>query len=691
MKTNVKGHTARRQVHSFAELSDLLSAQSRLYTMKICRRASITEFLILIGCSVCLAAPPSAAAANTYYISSTSGNDNNDGQSPERPWKDLSKIFLKSTSKDPFQPGDSILLKRGDQWDGQVRLEAHGTTQGPITLGTYGQGPKPLLYGDNEQVRWELVAGHEGIYTTDMGEGRIVGSIFRDGKALTIIQLAGSLNRDEDLDVFFTRLRPGTLAGHFGSRFWIRMPDLKPPNETVRIFLLAGVVLVNSRYVQIENLDIQRFHTGINISNSQQVLVHHNDIQDVLGIGIYLQSADSYCRVESNTVFRSGNTALYVLKGSDNTFRDNWVSHVNTQILGMNVSGDGMGVGLQESQRSLVEYNYFAHSGGMDFYYEQDSTVRYNYLDRVRSAGAPHGANLGVYGNIYNLAGPEGKPGSTGVNAVATGPGTIEVFNNTIFNASGFFLMGSSKNGGKVVFFDNLAVSSVLGTAMTMFGANVASNHNCFSTPGQPVFRYDNMSFPSLKTYQAGSGMDRDSVFSGPPFVTSTPLTPLDFHPGAGWGCNAPALSIPLADPANGRTYDHDRIAPGDAVIGALRLDKTNQAAALTQSCKSHCFQRAFDVANGVYLVRLKFAPSVLSGQKREFIFVLNGKKVAAEFEAPEIIGSDDRLSQYFLVRPSGALITLEPTANNDISIVTEVDVMPFDTSHGDGLQVIPW
>ena len=48
---------------------------------------------------------------------------------------------------------------------------------------------------------------------------------------------------------------------------------------------------------------------------------------------------------------------------------------------------------------------------------------------------------------------PGGKTSVTGVNAVATGPGTIGIFNNTIFNASGFLLMGSSDKGGKIDIF----------------------------------------------------------------------------------------------------------------------------------------------------------------------------------------------------------------------------------------------
>src|SRR5580704_8322199 len=106
--------------------------------MNICHRLALTSFFVLIGSIAALSASV-PAAPRTYYISSTSGNDNNDGQSPEKAWKSLSKIVLKSTSKDQFQPGDSVLLKRGDQWEGQIRLEAHGTAQKPVTIGAYGQ------------------------------------------------------------------------------------------------------------------------------------------------------------------------------------------------------------------------------------------------------------------------------------------------------------------------------------------------------------------------------------------------------------------------------------------------------------------------------------------------------------------------------------------------------------------------
>ena len=113
--------------------------------------------LALLPLMVCRAgfAAPTPPATRTYYLSSTSGNDSNDGLSPEKAWQHLSKIYFKSFSKDTFQPGDSILLKRGDQWDGQIRVQGNGTAGKPITLGAYGEGPKPLIYGDNQGARRE--------------------------------------------------------------------------------------------------------------------------------------------------------------------------------------------------------------------------------------------------------------------------------------------------------------------------------------------------------------------------------------------------------------------------------------------------------------------------------------------------------------------------------------------------------
>ena len=557
-------------------------------------------------------------------------------------------------------------------------------------IGAYSQGQKPLLYGETERTLWEAMAGHEGLYTTELDQGSILGAIVQNGEVLRVTRLASGLERSEETDSFLATLRRGELAGQSGSRLWVRVGAGELPSATIQVFWLAGVVLADSSYVRVENLDIRQFYTGIDIEKSQHVTIQHNDVQDVLGIGIYLRLENSDCMVESNTVYRSGNTALYNLKGSRNTFRDNWVSRVDSTILAIKVNGDAMGIGLQESRQSVVEYNYFAHSGGIDFYFEQGSTIRYNYLDRVRSAGAPHGVDLKVYGNIYNLGAGEGKQSARGINAVATGPGTIRVFNNTILDASMFFMKGSSAKGGKVEFSDNIAATTVAGPAMTSFEPNVTSNHNCFFDP-VPTFQYDGRMFSSLSAYQTASGLDRNSVFADPEFEVASPRMPLDFRISPKSACNSAALSVSSSLLSETGTYDHDREVPTSRVIEALRVDpNADQAHRAGQSCTAHCFGTSFRVSGGVYLLTLKFARDV-PNRARKFSFKVNGREEEVEFAPSAADASPDASARRFLVRPEGDSIVVQPDADTNTSVVTGVDIERFDTAHGDGPQVIPW
>jgi hypothetical protein len=628
-----------------------------------------------------------AGAATMYYLSSSSGKDANDGQSPDRAWQHLSKIYMKSISADPFRPGDSILLKRGDQWYGQIRLRANGTNPDPIRIGAYGQGPKPLLDGDARQARWNPVPGQAGVYTTDLGRGTILGAIFQDGQTLRTIYPTGPLKRNDDMQVFLSRLEPGVVAGQFDGRLWVQMPDGRQTNERIRVFEYAGVSLSNSSHVLVENLNIERFSVGFDVGNSRSVTIRHNDIHQTLGIGIYLRSADFDCRVESNTISHTGNTALYVLRGRRNIFRDNWVSHVDNDILGFATSGDHMGIGLQESWQTLVEHNYFTASGGIDFYYEHDSTIRDNYLFRVTSAGAPHGWNLKVNGNIYNLAGPSGEPGAAGLNAVATAPGTIIVSNNTVFNASKFFLMGSSEEGGKIVFSGNIAASTVADATLVAFGPGVLSSHNCFFAPGQGVFSYSETRFSTLAEYREKSGLDRDSIFADPEFLSASPITPLDFHMNPASACNSTLPRSQASSP--NAAYDRGPAARKRRTTGAFSLDtRAKLSGGLRLLCRSDCFGHGFNVPGGVYLIAVRFGAGAFT-QTPEIDFFLNGIRVTAD--SASAIYSQDGTLRYFLVRTLAGSIILEPGTGISNSVVDEVSIQPFDHSHGEGAQAIAW
>lgn len=100
------------------------------------------------------------AVGTTCHASASTGND--DWPSTEsQPWQTLAKV-----SSMTFQPGDQILLKRGDVWDGEeLILRGSGNFMDDtwITLGAYGDGDKPRLTNPPDDptpglVDWTAVA-----------------------------------------------------------------------------------------------------------------------------------------------------------------------------------------------------------------------------------------------------------------------------------------------------------------------------------------------------------------------------------------------------------------------------------------------------------------------------------------------------------------------------------------------------
>jgi len=78
----------------------------------------------------------------TYFIDSSGGSDRNEGLGEGSAWRTLSHAF-----KNEFRPGDRILLRKGSAWNEPVRLRGRGSPANPLFLGTWGEGPRPLING----------------------------------------------------------------------------------------------------------------------------------------------------------------------------------------------------------------------------------------------------------------------------------------------------------------------------------------------------------------------------------------------------------------------------------------------------------------------------------------------------------------------------------------------------------------
>ncbi|BBH20227.1 hypothetical protein Back11_15720 [Paenibacillus baekrokdamisoli] len=82
-----------------------------------------------------------AAPPQTSYVSNSAGNDANSGISTAAPWKTLAKV-----SSVTFNPGDTVLLNRGDTWTGEtLYLKGNGSSTDWITLSAYGTGNRPVI------------------------------------------------------------------------------------------------------------------------------------------------------------------------------------------------------------------------------------------------------------------------------------------------------------------------------------------------------------------------------------------------------------------------------------------------------------------------------------------------------------------------------------------------------------------
>jgi parallel beta-helix repeat protein len=85
------------------------------------------------------------ANAATYYFSANTGDDSrsfSQAQNASTPWRSLSKLNSIAYS---LQPGDKVLLKRGETFYGSIIVKKSGTSGSPIFFGAYGSGDKPVI------------------------------------------------------------------------------------------------------------------------------------------------------------------------------------------------------------------------------------------------------------------------------------------------------------------------------------------------------------------------------------------------------------------------------------------------------------------------------------------------------------------------------------------------------------------
>ena len=90
----------------------------------------------------------------TYYVDCAASGDSGAGTSTAAAWKTIGRV-----NGARFNPGDSILFKRGCTWREKLEPPSAGASGNPITFGAYGTGANPVISGADLIVGWTLDSG----------------------------------------------------------------------------------------------------------------------------------------------------------------------------------------------------------------------------------------------------------------------------------------------------------------------------------------------------------------------------------------------------------------------------------------------------------------------------------------------------------------------------------------------------
>ena len=115
---------------------------------------SVILSALFIFSAVSVAVPSvKALTANTYYLDSIDGDNNNDGSSPEKAWKDLGGFRA-----DSLGAGDKVLFRSGGTYDCAASLVGvKGTKDAPFVISSYGEGERPILTTDAKEEVLTLI------------------------------------------------------------------------------------------------------------------------------------------------------------------------------------------------------------------------------------------------------------------------------------------------------------------------------------------------------------------------------------------------------------------------------------------------------------------------------------------------------------------------------------------------------
>lgn len=487
----------------------------------------------------------------TYYVSNT-GSDSNNGLSESTPWKTLSKV---NSIMSNLQPGDSVLLKRGDEWRETLSVTKSGAANKHITFGAYGTGNKPKITGSDKISSWTVHSGN-------VWKATVTGQPYW----IILIQTNGTITWAK---------KENSLAGVASDKefyctsttcYLYSTTDPDTAYNSIEGTYRNGIESTRN-YLKFDGLDV-RFMTwegirGTNVDNwiIQNMEIHHvGDDQDIEGQGILYQGSNGLIR--NNKIYETGQHGIYLAlyNNEPQPVINNIIEH--NEIFNQYHTGiDVMNLALDSSSNKLhsnntVRYNYVyqtpGHYGvqvGIQFQgssttnsWVNNSKIYYNIVKDISSNGilsSWRNDNIEISNNLV-------------INAKTGGIGLANPYNNKVTVKNNIVKQGT---GGYSIFVGDTTGKTI-------------NNNIYYDQPAGYQFAYINgQGYATFSAYRTATGLDANSYFQDPMF---TNFAAGDYHPQAGSVAidNGAATGIPF-------DYEGNTVPQGVTDIGIYETTTT--------------------------------------------------------------------------------------------------------------------
>lgn len=336
---------------------------------------------------------PFQSWATTYYMDYENGSNGNTGTSPEQAWKNLWK-----PNGFTFSAGDSVLFKRGQiHREGYWQEDVDGTSNSPFTVGAYGTGDDPKIYGslsaDNapQSFTWsDLGSNKWGTATTDITEDpnmvfyNTVGGDPDETPYMT--EEDNETNLDTNWEWFYDDANDRIIVYHDGGA-----PDTQTNGIEIPMYDIGAVAaqfVFSGDYNVIENLEFwyQKNNaiwywggTEPIINDCKFYHIFYHSVQSA-ATTTYIQ--DNYFRHSGyrSIVGTAARAAEVVLLTGDNSYflRNELQKYHEIGLLITNCTGT---TAMYNKICNQEERADFPWSAGIYCHAAHDSIIAYNYVD----------------------------------------------------------------------------------------------------------------------------------------------------------------------------------------------------------------------------------------------------------------------------------------------------------------------